>query len=136
MSSKVAPITTSSLVLFRRLLREGLRYPAIKQDRWWRANVRESFRENKHVKDEQEIKILQDKVKSYRFYLKAAKDLQNLLEQYNIGIPTRDRIVKSSQRVGLQVPEWPEERHKKIEEERQKLRDKIGQSYIKESDQQ
>ncbi|EGG22117.1 hypothetical protein DFA_02007 [Cavenderia fasciculata] len=106
--------TSSSIVLFRRVIREGLRYRAFKQDSWWRNNVKELFRENKSVSDPKEIESLQSRVKSYRFYLKASKDIQNLLEEYNIGIPVRERLEKSSNRVGLKLPEWPEVREQQI----------------------
>ncbi|GAM19740.1 hypothetical protein SAMD00019534_029150, partial [Acytostelium subglobosum LB1] len=115
-------ITTSSLVLFRRVLREGLRYNAFKSDSWWRSNLREIFRENRNVDDPDKIRVLQDQVKTYRFYLKSTKDLQTLLEEYNIGIPVRERVEKSSKRVGLQLPDWPEERHRIISD-RTKARD-------------
>eukprot|EP01133_Synstelium_polycarpum_P001157 gene1157-1323_t len=91
-----------------------MRYDAFRQETWWRKNVAELFRENRDVKDQNQVKVLQDKVKSYRFFLKASKDLQTLLDDYNIGIPARDRIKKASRRVGLEVPEWPEEQQKRI----------------------
>ncbi|EGC38226.1 hypothetical protein DICPUDRAFT_149107 [Dictyostelium purpureum] len=112
-------ITTSSIVLFRRLIREGYRYNSFKYDPWWRTNVIQLFRENKDVTDPVEIQKLQDKVKSYRYLLKSSKDLSELLDSWNIAIPSRQRIEKSSQRVGLKVPEWPEDRELRIQKEKE-----------------
>eukprot|EP01132_Coremiostelium_polycephalum_P000826 gene826-1033_t len=109
-------ITTSSLVLFRRIIREGMRYPSFRHNPWWRINIRENFKSNKDVTDPKEIKTLQDKIKSYRYLLKSTKDLQDLLEEHNIGLGSRERIEKSSARVGLKVPEWPEARDKRIKD--------------------
>ncbi|KAK5582513.1 hypothetical protein RB653_004098 [Dictyostelium firmibasis] len=110
-------ITTSSKVLFRRLVREGLRYNTFKFDPWWRTNVIQLFRDNKDVTDPNEIKVLQDKVKSYRYLIKSSKDLSELLDSYNIGLSSRQRVEKSSNRVGLTVPEWPEDRDRRIKRE-------------------
>ncbi|KYQ92528.1 hypothetical protein DLAC_06519 [Tieghemostelium lacteum] len=108
--------TTSSLVLFRRIIREGSRFNGFTYGSWWRVNLRELFRENKNVSDPQQVKVLQDKTKSYRYFLKSSRDIQELLDSYNIGIPARERIEKSSARVGFKAPEWPEARDKRIQE--------------------
>ncbi|EAL67588.1 hypothetical protein DDB_G0279627 [Dictyostelium discoideum AX4] len=110
-------ITTSSMVLFRRLIREGTRYNTFKYDPWWRTNVIQLFRDNKDVTDPNEIRSLQDKVKSYRYLIKSSKDLSELLDSYNIGLSSRQRVEKSSNRVGLTVPEWPEDRDRRIQKE-------------------
>jgi len=112
--------TQSSMVLFRRLLREGHRYQEFHHNHWWRNQIRSTFRENKNVTDPIEIKRLQDIARSYRYSIKSTKDLTELLDSYNIGIASRERIEKSSQRVGLKVPEWPEARDKRIKDRKEK----------------
>ncbi|KAF2070713.1 hypothetical protein CYY_007967 [Polysphondylium violaceum] len=112
--------TQSSMVLFRRLLREGHRYQEYHHNHWWRNQITATFRENRDVKDPNEIKRLQDIARAYRYNIKSSRDLSELLDSYNIGIASRARIEKSSQRVGLKVPEWPEDRDKRIKERKEK----------------